>query len=116
MLDSTYLVGEYTDGVLVATVRAEKIGEYEAQIIGAELKEALSKGKPRLVLDMHAVMLLASAGIGILLDLFRHCQSSGGTSGLCAMDEDELSSLKVTKMDRLFNIKKDRASALAVMA
>ncbi|MCA9288597.1 MAG: STAS domain-containing protein [Phycisphaerales bacterium] len=115
MLDSTYLIGEYTDGVLVASVKTEKVGEYEAQIIAAELKEALSKGKPRLVLDMQAVLLLASAGIGMLLDLFRHCQSGGGKFAMCAMDEDVLGSLRVTKMDRLFNIKKDRASALAVM-
>jgi anti-anti-sigma factor len=115
MHDTTYLAAEFVNGVLVAAIKTEKVGEYESQIIAGELKGLLAMSRPRLVLDMSAVMLLASAGIGMLLDLFRHCQAAGGKFSMCAMDEDVLGSLRVTKMDRLFNIKADRASALAVM-
>lgn len=116
MLDSTHLLAEFVDGVLVAAIRTEKVGDYESQIITGELKGALAKGKPRLVLDMTQVMILSSAGIGMLLDLSRLCVAGGGKFAVCAMDEDVLGSLRVTKMERLFNIKPDRASALAVMA
>ncbi len=115
MLDSTHLSAEFVDGVLVAAIKTEKVGEYECPIIATELRSVLAKSKPLLVLDMSRVMLLSSAGIGMLLDLFRTCQAAGGKFSMCAMDEDVLGSLKVTKMDRLFNIKPDRESALAVM-
>ncbi len=115
MLDSHQVSAAFVDGVLVAVIKTEKVGEYECGIISQDLKGVLPKAKPRLLLDMSAVMLLSSAGIGMLLDLFRTCQASGGKFAICAMDEDVLGSLKVTKMDRLFNIRTDRASALAVM-
>jgi anti-anti-sigma factor len=115
MLDSTHLNAEFVGGVLVAAIKTEKVGEYESQVISTELRSVLAKSKPKLVLDMSRVMLLSSAGIGMLLDLFRACQSAGGKFAMCAMDEDVLGSLRVTKMDRLFNIKSDRAGALEVM-
>lgn len=115
MIDSTHVAAEFVDGVLVASIKAEKIGDYECPIISAELRGALPKARPRLVVDMSQVMLLSSAGIGMLLDLYRACQGAQGKFALCAIDEDVLGSLRVTKMDRLFNIKPDRASALAMM-
>ena len=116
MIESTHLSAEFVNGVLVAAIRTEKVSDYESNIISAELKGALAKSKPRLVLDMSAVMLLSSAGIGMLLDLLRMCQSAGGKFAMCAMDEDVLGSLRVTKMDRLFNIRPDRTAALSMMA
>ena len=115
MIDSTHLSAAFVGGVLVAAIRTEKVGDYEAQIMLPELKAALAKAKPRLVLDMSAVMLLSSAGIGMLLDLFRFCQAGGGKFSICAMDEDVLGALRVTKMDRLFNIKESREAALELM-
>lgn len=115
MIDSTYVRGEFVEGVLVASIRAEKLGDYESQIVSGEIKGALAKSKPRLVIDMAQVVVMSSAGIGMLLDLFRAVQGAGGKIAMCALDEDVLGSLRVTKMDRLFNIRADRAAAMSAV-
>lgn len=116
MAESTHVSCEFAAGTLVATIRAEKVGDYEAGIIGGEIKGQLARAKPRLVLDMTSVMLLSSAGIGMLLDLHRACHSAGGKFAMCSLDSDILGSLRATKIERLFTIRPDRASALELMA
>ena len=78
MSESGFLaVGDHV-GLLVGTVRCEKVGAREAQIIEKEL-DALAPGRGwRIVLDMTEVTMLASMGLGLLVSTHKKAKSNGG--------------------------------------
>lgn len=89
----------------------------ELEQIGAGLFKLVEGGKPeRLVLDFSKVKYLSSQAIGIILTLNKMLTgtSAGGESlALCGIGPQLLQLLKVTRLDRILNIKPTRKDAVA---
>lgn len=89
---------------VLATVLTERYTEREALAIETDMLDAASTRAHRLAIDLHKVAMLASAGIGSLIQLHNTCQKSGGKLVLCAIDPQVKSMLAVAKLDKLFDM------------
>jgi anti-sigma B factor antagonist len=99
---STYTTAVDVGPCAVVTVLVEKYTEREAQALQQEILAAASGKGHHVVVDMHKVMMLASAGIGSLVQVHRACAGAGGRMVLAALDPDIAEMLKLSRMDKLF--------------
>jgi anti-sigma B factor antagonist len=102
------------DGTLVR-VLPEKVSEFEADLIRNEAIAAVAAGRTRLAIDLSGVELLTSAGMGALISIDRECRSRGGRTALFGLSDQLLGLLRTTRLDRIFTVQPDEASALAAL-
>lgn len=81
--------------------------------LGGELFSLV--GSSTLILDFTGVEFLSSAALQKMIDLDRKIKAAGGSLKMCCLRHDIMEVFKLTRLDRLFDIKKDRSEALAVM-
>jgi len=112
MIGSQFMSSEVVDGVLVARIECEKLGEREAQVVQNEITEAAARCKWRLVLDLSQIMLLPSVGLGTIVSLNSAARGGGGKLVVFGLNDELLGVLKLTHLDRLLTIAKNREKAL----
>jgi anti-sigma B factor antagonist len=107
-------VGEVGD-VTVARFRDQRIIEDLAiQEIGQELLQlAQEEGRNKLLLNFSAVGFMSSAALGKLITLSKKMKTQGGVLKMCEIRPEILEVFAITRLDRLFDIKKDESDALA---
>lgn len=100
-------IERYTRGVYVR-VTCPSIGQREAPIITAEVGEALATGDmPKggtLVLDLSAVVMLTSMGLGMCIDLRRRAETAKLKPHLFGMSRQLLDVLRMMKIDRQYTV------------
>lgn len=118
MSESSYVRVEKLPGgqCAVATVIFEKVGSREAPIVQQELYDAAENARWRVVVDLSAVTLLASMGLGALVSLHKKCKEEAGSMVVCGLGNELLSLLKLTHLDRVFKICSDRDAAIRAFA
>lgn len=111
--DSTIMTVELVDhGIARARMKVERIGEGESRAIIADLSRAAEHGKGRVIIDMTAVMLLLSAGIGAIITANKTCQAQKGRLVLYGLQPEIAQMLHLTGLPRILAIKDDEARAL----
>lgn len=116
MSESTHLAIQNTDHAVLATVRCEKVGAREADILQTELRKAAPDRKWRLVIDLAEVTLLASMGLGTLVTLHKEASSNGGKLAICNLRPEILELLRVTHLERVLRIHPDREAAIKAVS
>jgi anti-sigma B factor antagonist len=109
-----YVNFERTGVAIVGRVIPHKVTEREAAVIRDEVAAAAPDAGWRVALDLSEVTLLASAGIGALLTLSKSCRESGGRLAIFGLEEEVEGMMRITKLDRVLDIRPDRAAALEV--
>ncbi len=118
--------GEYSPGVSEASfievlsldpgamckITCTAIGQREAGVIQDALKPVLGSAKGRIVLDMAAVNILGSMGLGMLVSVTRDCKAAGGQLAIFGLRRDLLELVKITKLDQFLSIATDEAAAI----
>ena len=104
-------VGAAMVGVIVPT----KVTEREAGVICEEVEAAAPGAGWKVALDLSEVMLLASAGLGALLTINKQCNSGGGKLAVFGLSEEILGVIKLTKLDKVLQIRPDRDAALRAL-
>ncbi|MBN1395150.1 MAG: STAS domain-containing protein [Pirellulales bacterium] len=99
----------------VVRFRNQKIVEdIYIQELGQELFRLVeADGRQRLLLDFAAVDFLSSAALGKLITLDKKMKAHGGTLKLSNIRPEIYEVFAITKLNRLFDIRKDEADALA---
>src|SRR4051812_38734610 len=97
---------ETIDGVTVATWADTKVV--------TEAKDPLYDlaGNERMLLDLGSVRFLSSNALAILVSFQKKVDAAGGRLRLCRLDPDLLNLLRITKVDRLFEVFDSRQEAL----
>lgn len=98
-MSSAHLKCDPSGGVLVAAVLCEKISEYEANVLEPELKTLAAAHQNRLVLDMKDVQMVASLGLGMLVQLNRTLKAGGGKFVLANLSDNIKKVMKLTRLD-----------------
>ncbi len=101
--------------VTVVRFRDRKIIEdINIQELGLELFRLVeADGRDRLLLDFSSVDFLSSAALGKLITLDKKMKAHGGTLKLANIRPEIYEVFAITKLNRLFDIRKDEADALA---
>jgi anti-sigma B factor antagonist len=101
--------------VAVVRFRENKIVEdINIQELGQEMFRLVEvDGRDRLLLDFSAVDFLSSAALGKLITLDKKMKAHGGVLKLSNIRPEIYEVFAITKLNRLFDIRKDEAEALA---
>jgi len=96
-------------------LHCEKLAEREAHFLQTELATAAKTGGWKLALDVSEVMLLASVGLGALVTLNKECLPAGKLVVFGIVDEIR-EVLRITRLERVLTIAKDKDAALKTFA
>lgn len=112
MFDSTHLTCTASEGVVVATIKCEKIGEYEATVLQTEISDFVKGFGWKLAMDFAQVQLLASVGLGLLVTVNKQCRSNKGKLALYNVNDNLMNLLRITKLNTGLTICKTRDDAV----
>ena len=115
MADTTHTSTALLDGIVDARIKFEKLTEREAPIIVDEITADAPGGRWKIALDLTDVTFVASAGIGAIVTLHKQCKANGGKLAVYGVSEDILQLLKLTRLNKLFTIAKDKDAALKAL-
>lgn len=96
----------------VARLTCPAVGQREAPIIEEDLKAAAATANNRLILDMSAVTVLGSMGLGMLVTITKRCRDNGGRLAIVGLSQALTDLIRLTKLDKFLVIAKDEAAAL----
>ena len=106
-------VEEIGDVTVVNFVDRKILDEQNIQIIGEQLFGLVDQeGKKKMLLNFGNVEYLSSAALGKLITLNKKVGAAGGRLVLCNIDPQIYEVFEITKLDKLFKIKKDEQEAL----
>ena len=91
------------------------LGEGSGQLRN-KLKELLSQGKTRLVLDLSEVTYIDSAGLGTLVASHHSAKSQGASLKLAHLGSKFQEVLQITKLLTVFDVYNSEAEAVASFA
>jgi anti-sigma B factor antagonist len=105
---------EYIDGVAVAVLTDAKIlDEEQIQALEKTFMPLIEQSTGiRLLMDFCNVQFLTSSVLGLLIRLNRKVFQSEGRLRLCSVDPKILEIFKITRLDKVFEIYKDKQQAL----
>ena len=115
-MDSTFVSTEIVSDRLIAHLKCEKIAERESAIISGELGSQAGKHAWKIALDMTEVMLLASVWLGALVTLNKNCKANSGKMVVFGLAAELFEVLKITRLDRVITIVKDRDAAIKALS
>ncbi len=103
-----------TGDVQVVAISGEVDGK-TAPEVQAHLGPLLQPGS-KILLDMHRVDYLSSAGLRVLLSAYRQLAPIGGRLGLAGLSEDIAETLRTTGLLRFFGVYETLDAGLAALA
>jgi anti-anti-sigma factor len=89
--------------------------ESVVHVVGQQFHRLLEEGHTRLVVNFGGVRYLSSEVLGILAGLQREVEQTRGRIQLCGLDPLLRDMVRITHLDRVFDICGDEAEALGLM-
>ena len=77
------------------------------------IKDLLSKGNKKILLNLAEINFIDSSGIGVLVSGFSTVRGQGGELKLVNLSKRIRDLLQITKLYSLFDVKDDEAAAVA---
>ena len=99
-------VVHFRDQKIIEDLRIQELGQELYQLVEAE-------NRKKLVLNFQSVDFLSSAALGKLISLNNKVKSHSAKMKLCCIRPEIYDVFRITRLDRIFDIKKDEADALA---
>jgi anti-sigma B factor antagonist len=107
-------VTEVGDVTVVRFLDHKIVEDVNIQELGQEMFRLVeSDGRRRVLLDFSSVDFLSSAALGKLITLDKKMKAHGGALKLANIRREIYEVFDITKLNRLFDIRKDEADALA---
>ncbi|MDP1661820.1 MAG: hypothetical protein Q8L55_07875 [Phycisphaerales bacterium] len=117
MVYSAHVTSSIVNGVPVAVLTTEKVGDYETHAIEVDLCKLATECRHRFAVDFSQVRLLSSVGIGLLLKLNKLAaqHKPAGKIVYFSMDPQIFKLLQMTRLDKGLAIVKDRDAAVKAL-
>ena len=101
------------DGVTIVDLSGRiTLGEGSV-VLRDTIRDLLSKGSKKLLLNLAEVTYIDSSGIGELVSAFTTVRNQGGELKLLNLTKKVHDLLQITKLYTVFDVKDDEASAIA---
>ncbi|MGH8095166.1 MAG: STAS domain-containing protein [Chthoniobacterales bacterium] len=91
---------------------AGEIDLHVAPQVGASLAALIAKEPPQLVVDLSRVTYIDSSGLAALIEAMQNVGRYGGQFALCGLQESVRPIFEISRLDQVFRIFPDTASAL----
>lgn len=112
-METTRVKSEREGDVVIAAVLCENITPFDTQPLEQELSQAGVQSAWKLAIDLSQVQLMGSSGLGLFVTLRKQAKAAGGNCILFGVNPEIMGMLKVTRLDTLLTLAKDRKSAIA---
>ena len=99
-------------GDAVVLVLEGSVDIYTSSELRGELKVALDKQAPRIVVDMAGVTFVDSSGLATLIEALQRMGSYEGVLRLCNLSKAVLGVFELANLDTIFEIRPSREAAL----
>jgi anti-sigma B factor antagonist len=66
------------------------------------LDQLVTEGRKRITVDLSALRLIDSSGVGVLVSLFKRVRATGGEVMLVGLRDQPLAIFKLLRLDRVF--------------
>lgn len=116
MIDNNLMQTRVENGVVVASLKCTKIGDFEAPGMLADLQTVGPSGLWRIVVDCTEVVLIGSRGLGVFIAARKVCEEHHGKLVVCGLSDELTGLFKMSGLTKLFTIKKDAAEAVGAAA
>ncbi len=104
------------DGVTIVDLSGRiTLGEGSV-VLRDTIRELVGKGSKKILLNLGDVTYIDSSGIGELVSAFTTVRNQGGELKLLNLTKKVHDLLRMTKLDTLFDIKDDEATAIAAFS
>jgi anti-sigma B factor antagonist len=100
---------------IVLEVLESRLGADKAAAFKEEVGRYLAAGAPTLVLDLSKVDFIDSSGLGAILAIFKR-MPAGSDLILCGATDSVASMFKLTRLDRVFTMKKNLDEAVSALS
>ena len=77
------------------------VGLHEASVMESELENAARPGNSRIIINMSSVKSFSSAGIRVILAMYKKLKSMGGKLQICNPSENVKNVIGLTALDEL---------------
>lgn len=106
---------ERQDVVMVTFNNVKILDESVIRQIGGEFEKLTTEaaGERKLLLNFDRVTFMSSAMIGQIMKLYKQSKADGIALKLCSIEPTILEVFKITRLDKLLDIRKTEADALA---
>ncbi len=104
---------EIQGNVAVVVIQEKRLDARLANDFKKYVQGLVAEGYTNLLLDLGEVQFVDSSGLGALVSNLKSVGSDGELE-LCSVNAPVQSLLKLTRLDRVFTVYKDRAEALGV--
>jgi anti-sigma B factor antagonist len=91
-------------GIVFITLEGDMVGCPTATQLAEKFHDLIADGKNRIVVDMARVDYMNSSGLGILIGGLTTIRHSGGQLRLLRLAPKLVELLRITKLDRVFDI------------
>ena len=108
-------IAERQDVVMVTFNNVKILDESIIRQIGGEFEKLTTEAaaERKLLLNFDRVTFMSSAMIGQIMKLYKQAKADGIALKLCSIDPAILEVFKITRLDKLLDIRKTEADALA---
>ncbi|GAB3604745.1 STAS domain-containing protein [Conyzicola nivalis] len=87
---------------LVTVIRGEgRLNMVSAPLLREAVTDAISKGRPRVVVDLSGVDFMDSSGLGALVGCLKTARQAGGDLRIAAPSEQVTMVLQLSNLDRI---------------
>ena len=102
--------------IVILTLEGEMVGGPDATLLTEKLRDLIHEGKTHIVVDMGNVNYMNSSGLGILIGGLTTVRNHGGDLKLLCLAKRLQDLLRITKMDRVFDIFEEEEEAIGSFA
>ncbi|MFH1941576.1 MAG: STAS domain-containing protein [bacterium] len=99
--------------VVIIQLDGEMVGGPDAALLSEELHDLIESGQNKIIVDMAMVDWMNSSGLGILIGGLTTVRNSGGDLKLLHLAKKLEELLRITKLQRVFEVFNDEGDAVA---
>jgi anti-sigma B factor antagonist len=99
--------------VVIIQLDGEMVGGPDAALLSEKLRDLIESGQNKIIVDMAMVDWMNSSGLGILIGGLTTVRNSGGDLRLLHLAKKLEELLRITKLQRVFEIFNDEGQAVA---
>ncbi|HWB65098.1 MAG TPA: STAS domain-containing protein [Chitinophagales bacterium] len=103
---------EIKDGVVVISLEGNLLGEHTNAPVMELIKSNLEAGNKKVLFNLADMKFINSTGLGMLLTAVSKTRNAGGEVALCSLPDQMKKLLQITKLESVFTVKADEASAI----
>jgi anti-sigma B factor antagonist len=109
------IIREVDDVTILDLTGQIKLGE-GSSVLRDNVKELLSKGQKKILLNLGGINYIDSSGIGELIAAFTSVRKQGGELMLLHLTKKIQDLLQITKLYTVFQVMEDEAAAIAALS